>query len=236
MQIEIRNLVKNYYLEDAEVPVLRAIDLDIQAGDLVALTGPSGVGKSTLLHILGTLDEPSSGQVRMDGVDVFAQSAAAVADFRNRNIGFVFQFHHLLPEFTALENVMMPALVSRVSPSVAKSRAEALLEEVGLSHRMQHRPGELSGGEQQRVALARALVNEPRLLLADEPTGNLDEQTGAGIHEIIENLNQTRGITAVVVTHNPRLANRMPKRIQLSQNGVERGTYGDPRAPDAVSP
>lgn len=227
MQIEIRNLVKNYYLEDAEVPVLRAIDLDIQAGDLVALTGPSGVGKSTLLHILGTLDVPSSGQVRMDGVDVFAQSAAAVADFRNRNIGFVFQFHHLLPEFTALENAMMPALVSRVSPSVAKNRAETLLEEVGLSHRMQHRPGELSGGEQQRVALARALVNEPRLLLADEPTGNLDEQTGAGIHEIIENLNQTRGITAVVVTHNPRLANRMPKRIQLNQNGVERGTYGD---------
>lgn len=235
MQIEIRELVKNYYLEDAEVPVLRSLDLDIQAGDLVALTGPSGVGKSTLLHILGTLDIPSSGHVRMDGVDVFAQSAAAVADFRNRNIGFVFQFHHLLPEFTALENAMMPALVSRVSPSAARSRAEALLEEVGLAHRMQHRPGELSGGEQQRVALARALVNEPRLLLADEPTGNLDEQTGAGIHEIIESLNQTRGITAVVVTHNPRLANRMPKRVQLSQHGVERGTYGEDDAPEAAS-
>lgn len=226
MNIQVRRLAKTYVLDRHEVPVLRAIDMTLSTGDLVALTGPSGVGKSTLLHVLGTLDSPTSGSLTMDGVDVSSLSPAALAAFRNRHIGFVFQFHHLLPEFSALENVMMPALISRTAPRIAAERAEKLLDEVGLSDRMHHRPGELSGGEQQRVALARALVNEPRLLLADEPTGNLDEQTGAGIHEVIAGLNRRRGITALVVTHNPRLAQRMPRCLQLTRAGLSEGAYG----------
>lgn len=225
MRIEVVGLSKSYFLEGAEIPVLRGLDLTIESGELVALTGPSGVGKSTLLHVLGTLDAPTRGRVLMEGLDVFAQTPAGVADFRNRNIGFVFQFHHLLPEFSALENVMLPARVARVPEGRALARAKDLLAEVSLVHRMGHRPGELSGGEQQRVALARALVNEPRLLLADEPTGNLDEATGAGIHELIARLNRERGITALVVTHNPRLALKMPKCLQLTHEGVKEGAY-----------
>ncbi len=221
MRIEVRGLHKSYWLNDAEIPVLKGVDLVIEGGEYVAITGPSGVGKSTLLHVLGTLDIPSAGSVFMDGIDVFAQSPAEVARFRNKNIGFVFQFHHLLPEFTALENAMMPSLISRKPSSDAMRRAKELLNEVGLGHRTHHRPGELSGGEQQRVALARALMNDPRILLADEPTGNLDEATGAGIHEIIERLNRERGVTAIVVTHNPRLADRMSRRIRLGKDGVD---------------
>lgn len=225
MRVEARGLSKSYFIGGQEIPVLAGIDLVIEPGQFVSLTGPSGVGKSTLLHVLGTLDVPTGGQVLMDGADVFDQSPAGIADFRNRNIGFVFQFHHLLPEFSALENTMMPALVARVPKAQAMKRAKELLGEVGLGHRLDHRPGELSGGEQQRVALARALVNEPRLLLADEPTGNLDERTGAGIHELIERLNQERGITALVVTHNPRLALRMPRRVQLTREGMKEGAF-----------
>ena len=220
MRIEVRGLSKRYWLNDQEIPVLDHLDLVIESGEYVSLTGPSGVGKSTFLHVLGTLDAPTSGQVLSDGVDVWQQSPAAIARFRNANIGFVFQFHHLLPEFTALENVMMPARIARLSQAVAEKRARSLLDDVGLGHRVEHRPGELSGGEQQRVALARALMNEPKVLLADEPTGNLDENTGAGIHEIIERLNKERGITAIVVTHNPRLAERMRRRLHLDKNGL----------------
>ncbi|MBI1946677.1 MAG: ABC transporter ATP-binding protein [Deltaproteobacteria bacterium] len=220
MRIEIRDLHKSYWMNDAEIAVLRALDVVIEPGQYVSLTGPSGVGKSTFLHVLGTLDTPSKGQVIFDGVDLWQEPPAAIARFRNKFIGFVFQFHHLLPEFTALENVLMPSRIQRAPHGPAERRAKELLAEVGLAHRIEHRPGELSGGEQQRVALARALMNEPKVLLADEPTGNLDEATGAGIHEIVERLNRERGITAIVVTHNPRLAARMPRRLHLDRTGL----------------
>jgi lipoprotein-releasing system ATP-binding protein len=238
MKIEARGLNKSYWMNEMEIPVLKGIDLTIESGEYAAITGPSGVGKSTLLHVLGTLDTPSGGQVLMDGVDIWTQAPAAIARFRNTNIGFVFQFHHLLPEFTALENTMLPGRVQRVPVPQAERRARELLMEVGLAHRMDHRPGELSGGEQQRVALARALMNEPQLLLADEPTGNLDEHTGAGIHEIIEKLNRERGITAVVVTHNPRLAERFRRRLHLDKAGLHDLSAGAarPSAPEHEAP
>jgi lipoprotein-releasing system ATP-binding protein len=220
MTIEATDLRKTYWLHGQPIEVLRGVSVTIKAGELVSLTGPSGAGKSTLLHVLGTLDVPSGGAVVMDGVDVWKLTTGAIARFRNERIGFVFQFHHLLPEFTALENVMMPGLVGRRNNAQVMKRAKELLAEVGLGHRFDHRPGELSGGEQQRVALARALVNDPRILLADEPTGNLDERTGEGIHEIIERLNRERGITAIIVTHNPRLAERMPRRLHLDRDGL----------------
>ncbi|HET7755143.1 MAG TPA: ABC transporter ATP-binding protein [Anaeromyxobacteraceae bacterium] len=195
--------------------VLRGLDLEIARGDLVALTGPSGAGKSTFLHILGTLDSPTTGSVVFDGEDVFARDSAGLAAFRGASLGFVFQSHHLLPEFTAAENAMMPALVRRLSRADARRRAEAVLELVGLGDRMDHKPGELSGGEQQRVALARALCLEPRLVLADEPTGNLDPRTAEGIHQLLQDLNSRLGITMVVVTHNEVLASALPRRLHL---------------------
>ncbi len=221
MRIEATDLRKTYWLHGQPIEVLRGVSVRIEPGELVSLTGPSGAGKSTLLHVLGTLDVPTGGKVVMDGVDVWKQTTGAIARFRNERIGFVFQFHHLLPEFTALENVMMPGLVGRRSSAAVMKRAKELLGEVGLGHRFEHRPGELSGGEQQRVALARALVNDPKILLADEPTGNLDERTGEGIHEIITRLNAERGITALIVTHNPRLAERMPRRLHLDRDGLK---------------
>jgi lipoprotein-releasing system ATP-binding protein len=220
MKIQATALQKTYYLNEQEVPVLRGIDLTIESGEFISLTGASGVGKSTLLHILGTLDSPTSGQVLLDGSDVFAQKPADIARFRNDKIGFVFQFHHLLPEFSALENVMVPLLIRRQTDAIAAKAAREWLDVVGLSHRVGHKPGELSGGEQQRVALARALVSNPNLLLADEPTGNLDENTGAGIIELMKKLNRERGITVLVVTHNPRLANEAPRRLVLQKNGI----------------
>lgn len=232
MSIEVRGLTKHYWMHGQRIQVLKGVDVAIQAGELVSLTGPSGAGKSTLLHVLGTLDTPSGGEIVMDGIEVWRQTPAAIARFRNERIGFVFQFHHLLPEFTALENVMMPGRIARRPFAVVEARARELLNEVGLVHRIEHRPGELSGGEQQRVALARALMNEPKILLADEPTGNLDENTGRGIHEIIERLNRERGITAVVVTHNPRLAERMPRRLHLDRDGL----HDSARASAATTP
>ncbi len=215
--VRIEGLAKTYLMGDKRLEVLRGIDLDIAEGELVALTGPSGAGKSTFLHLLGTLDVPTRGQLLFDGEDVFERGEEGLASFRNQTIGFVFQSHHLLPEFTALENTMMPALIRRVSRAEARRRATEMLAEVGLADRMEHRPGELSGGEQQRVAVARALCLRPRLLLADEPTGNLDPQTAEGIHALLTQLNARLGITAVVVTHNERLANALPRRLRIEQ-------------------
>ena len=213
--VAIRGLRKNYWLEDQEIRVLQGIDLDIRPGERISVTGASGSGKSTFLHVLGTLDVPDAGTVEFQGEDVFRKSPAQLAAFRNRSIGFVFQFHHLLPEFSALENVAMPAMIQRLNPTEAEDRAMAMLERVSLAHRVSHRPGELSGGEQQRVALARALVMQPQLLLADEPTGNLDEVTAAGIHELLDQLNAESGLTIVVVTHSSKLAARLPRRLRM---------------------
>jgi lipoprotein-releasing system ATP-binding protein len=179
------------------------------------LVGASGAGKSTLLHILGALDRPSSGVVVYKGQDLFSKADRELADFRSQNIGFVFQFHHLLPEFTALENVMMPALIARRESRQADQYARTLLEEVGLGHRLQHRPGELSGGEQQRVAIARALVMEPELLLADEPTGNLDARTSGAIHDLLSRIQKQTGVSMVVVTHNERIAAGMERVVHM---------------------
>jgi lipoprotein-releasing system ATP-binding protein len=202
------------------IEVLRGIDLDLAPGALVSIVGASGVGKSTLLHLLGTLDVPTAGSISFDGVDVTSLSARALATFRNRSIGFVFQFHHLLPEFTALENVMMPGLISRLSRKESRERAGCLLERVGLSERLHHRPGELSGGEQQRVALARALLLSPRLLLGDEPTGNLDTKTGQDMHDLFFELNRELGMTLLLVTHNNELAGRAYRKLRMIDGRV----------------
>jgi lipoprotein-releasing system ATP-binding protein len=222
--IRVEALGKTYLMGAKRLDVLRGLDLEIAAGELVALTGPSGAGKSTFLHVLGTLDAPSAGRILFDGEDVFARGEEALASFRNETVGFVFQSHHLLPEFTALENAMMPALIRRRPRGEARDRAVEMLEVVGLGERLDHRPGELSGGEQQRVALARALCLKPRLLLADEPTGNLDPATADGIHALLRQLNATLGITAVVVTHNEQLAAALPRRLRLLQGRLERET------------
>ena len=214
-RVEIRQLRKAYEHGGQKLEVLRGIDLMVGAGEMVAVVGSSGAGKSTLLHVLGTLDQPSAGAVLYDGVEVTRMAPAQMADFRNRTIGFVFQFHHLLPEFTAVENCAMPALIAGLGRAEATDRAKKLLDRVGLSHRMTHRPGELSGGEQQRVALARALVMEPRVLLADEPTGNLDTHTGEEMHKLVVELNRDFGMTLVVVTHNPDFAARLPRRVRM---------------------
>jgi lipoprotein-releasing system ATP-binding protein len=218
--VEIRQLFKSYWLHGKRIDVLRGVTVEIERGELVSLVGASGAGKSTFLHVLGTLDAPAAGEVRVDGQDLFALEDADQARFRNRTIGFVFQSHYLLPEFTALENVAMPALIQRMERTEALRRARALLERVGLASRVDHRPGELSGGESQRVALARALVLEPALLLADEPTGNLDPVTGEGIHQVLREVNRDLGITAVVVTHNEALARSMPRRLRLAGGQV----------------
>jgi lipoprotein-releasing system ATP-binding protein len=201
--------------------VLRGVDLEIRDGEMLVIVGPSGAGKSTLLHCIGTLDVPTRGSIRLAGEEVTALPSSRLAELRNRTIGFVFQFHHLLPEFNAVENVMMPGLVQGRSKRELDARARALLEEVGLKERVLHRPGELSGGEQQRVALARALLLEPKILLADEPTGNLDSATSAQIHELLFAINKQRGTTIVVVTHNPSLADIMPRVVTMRDGLVE---------------
>jgi lipoprotein-releasing system ATP-binding protein len=218
--IQINNLQKTFIKDGHRIEVLKGLDIEIVKGQSLAVAGASGAGKSTLIHIIGTLDHPTSGEVLFDGVDVFTWPEKRLSDFRNRKIGFVFQFHNLLPEFTALENVMMPALIQRIPKAEAKRRAEAILDEVGLGDRITHKPGELSGGEQQRVALARALILEPETLLADEPTGNLDTETGKKIEDTLLALNRTRGITLIVVTHNPSLAGRMSQHIGLSDGRI----------------
>ena len=216
VMVRLQGLSKGFDASGSRLDVLKDIDYDIMAGDTIAVVGASGIGKSTLLNILGTLDKPDAGNLYFKDQDVFAYSDAKLAAFRNRAIGFVFQFHHLLPEFTALENVMMPRLISGESKEAAASHAEMLLERVGLSSRSTHRVGELSGGEQQRVALARALVLGPSVLLADEPTGNLDKRTSDKIHRLLVELNQELGMTLIVVTHNMELAALMDKQLTLA--------------------
>ncbi|MGO9621691.1 MAG: ABC transporter ATP-binding protein [Desulfobaccales bacterium] len=214
-KIRVRGLVKTFKNNGIQVPVLTGVDLDIPQGETLAVLGASGVGKSTLLHILGTLERPSSGEILWEGTNVFAMDDKPLAAFRNRKLGFVFQFHHLLPEFNALENVMMPALIARELQGLARDKAEAILVRVGLKDRLSYRISRLSGGEQQRVAVARALVLEPEVLLADEPTGNLDPKSGARVQELILELNRERGLTSVIVTHNQELARSLDRRITL---------------------
>ena len=214
--LEVRNLRKTYTTGPNRIEVLKGIDLELDAGTTTALVGASGAGKSTLMHLLGALDRPTAGTVSFHGEDIFKKNDRQLAAFRNRNIGFVFQFHHLLPEFTALENVMMPALIARMTKSIARAKAEELLNDVGLGERMTHRPGELSGGEQQRVAIARALALGPELLLADEPTGNLDIKTSDGVYAMLAELQIRKGLTVIIVTHNERLASAMGDTVRLA--------------------
>ncbi|MCJ7663933.1 MAG: ABC transporter ATP-binding protein [Desulfobacterales bacterium] len=213
--LQVRGLQKVFKKGDTEIYALKGIDLTVRRGDRVAIAGASGAGKTTLLHILGTLDRPSQGEVLYQGVDIFSRPQGALAELRNRDIGLVFQSYNLLPEFNALENTMMPALIQGMDKKEAQQQAEEILTEVGLKDRMRHKPGELSGGEQQRVAVARALVLRPVLLLADEPTGNLDSKTGERVIRLILTLNQVKGVTLIVVTHNEALARRFPQRISL---------------------
>lgn len=214
--IQVQQLFKSFGNGTKKVEVLRGIDLTFFQGERAAIVGASGVGKTTLLHILGTLDRPTAGTVLHGGRDIFTLNERDLALFRNREIGFVFQFHHLLPEFNALENTMMPCLIQGMSKKEASLRAEAILTLVGLKERLSHKPGELSGGEQQRVAVARALVLEPKILLADEPTGNLDSKTGESVFALLQELNRMKNVTLVIVTHNPSLAAQMPRQILLT--------------------
>lgn len=213
--IDVRGLHKTFFTNGNRVDVLKGLDLIVKKAETIAIVGASGVGKSTLLHIMGTLERPTKGTIYYRHRDVFLSNEYELARFRNRKIGFVFQFHHLLPEFNALENVMTPMLIGGVKKSEATDRAEEMLYRVGLKDRLRHRIGELSGGEQQRVAVARSLVFRPEVVLADEPTGNLDGQTGGEIHDLLLKLNKEEGVTVVVVTHNLDLACKMETRVRL---------------------
>ena len=214
--IRASGLSKHYGEGEHAIRVLEDLDLEIRRTERVAIIGESGVGKSTLLHILGTLDRPSTGTVVLDGQDLFALPDPELAAWRNHEIGFIFQFHHLLPDFSALENVMMPGLIAGLGWPDARKRAEEMLAKVGLSERLTHRPGELSGGEQQRVAVARALLLGPRVILADEPTGNLDPVTGEGVLRLLLALNHEMGVTMVIVTHSEKLAAAMDRTLRLN--------------------
>jgi len=224
--LEARGLVKSYTVGGTVLTVLRDLDLEVQAGEMVAIVGASGVGKSTLLHLLGGLDRADAGAIAIDGARLTVLDDAEVVRFRNHSVGFVFQFHHLLPEFSAVENVMMPGLIRGDAKKKMEQRARELLAEVGLSHRETHRPGEMSGGEQQRVAIARALTLEPKLLLADEPTGNLDTATSDAVHDLFFEINEKHGTTIVVVTHNPSFAQRMPRVVEMSDGKIVRDQRG----------
>lgn len=211
MLLKAHNLTKSY----GSVNVLRGIDVEIDKGEFITIIGKSGAGKSTLLHILGTLDKPDRGSVKIFDEDITAYSHDKLADFRNQHIGFIFQFHHLLPEFNAYENVIIPAMIAQKKEAEYKKKAEGLLDYLGLSNRLTHKPNELSGGEQQRVAIARALINDPSIIMADEPTGNLDSSTSAEIHQLISNLRQELNITFVIVTHNNELAELSDRSLRM---------------------
>ncbi len=213
--VEARGLNKSYVVANNRLHVIRDLDLDVEQGEMVAIIGASGAGKSTLLHLVGGLDRPDSGEVRVGEVAVGRISDAALVAFRNKHVGFVFQFHHLLPEFSAIENAEMPLRIARIATSEARPRAQALLTRVGLGERLDHRPGMLSGGEQQRVAVARALVMQPTLLLADEPTGDLDEATADALHALLRDMHAEFGLTAIIATHNSRLASQCDRVMRL---------------------
>ena len=217
--VTVERLNKYYQVGAQRIHVLRDLELDVKKGEMLAIVGASGVGKSTLLHALGGLDRIDSGSIRIEDHELAAMTDAALVEFRNRNVGFVFQFHHLLPEFDALENVEMPMRIAREPVSEAQGRATALLTRVGLGERLEHRPGMLSGGEQQRVAVARALVMKPALLLADEPTGDLDETTADSLHALLREMHAEYGLTSIIATHNPRLATACDRvlRLELGQ-------------------
>jgi lipoprotein-releasing system ATP-binding protein len=218
--IHAENVYKHYMRQQTRVEVLQGVQMEIAAGEMVAVVGPSGAGKSTLLHLLGGLDRPSSGVICYNGVPLYDLRDEQLADFRNRQIGFVFQFHHLLPEFSALENAMMPALIQRRAKHKAREEAQQLLMRVGLGDRLHHRPGELSGGEQQRVAVARALVNAPSVVFADEPTGNLDRTMSRSLQQLLRQLNQERRQTFVIVTHDREFAAQMDRVVSLMDGKV----------------
>lgn len=214
-------LCKSYVTEGGEIQVLKNIDLSVFAGEIVAIVGPSGAGKSTLLHLLGALDRPSSGEVIVGGTPLSKLSERGLAEFRNRHLGFVFQFHHLLPEFTALENVMLPAMIAGKNGQALRERAAGLLREVNVQHRLTHRPGQLSGGEQQRVAVARALMNDPPVVLADEPSGNLDHASSESLHQLLWQLSRRDRRTFVIVTHNLELAKRADRVVELFDGRIK---------------
>ena len=218
--LQARGLSKSYHLSAVDVRVLDSFDLDVEEGEMLAVVGPSGVWKSTLLHLLGGLDRADSGSVRVAGEDLGSMTADPLAEFRNRHVGFVFQFHHLLPEFSAVENVAMPAWIGRFPREEALEKASNLLAELGLSDRMQHYPGQLSGGEQQRVAIARALLVDPSLLLADEPTGNLDTETSERVFDLMRALHLERKLTSVIVTHNRELASKCDRVLEMTRRNT----------------
>lgn len=224
-QIVLSGITKGYSVGENRYDVLKDLDFQVEKGSTIAIVGASGIGKSTLLHIIGTLDRPDSGRLFYNGMNVFTFSDEQLAEFRNEKIGFVFQFHHLLPEFSAMENVSMPLLIRGMPMDQAEAEAETILIRVGLKDRLLNRPGELSGGEQQRVAIARALVRKPGVLLADEPTGNLDKKNGEHVHELLKELNSELGMTTLVVTHNMALASCMETSVTLVEGQIKNGYH-----------
>jgi lipoprotein-releasing system ATP-binding protein len=225
--VQVRDVYKSFTSAMGELEVLKGIDLDVIAGEMLGIVGASGAGKSTLLYALGALEKPSKGTVLFKGEDVFRLTDRKLSEFRNRNIGFIFQLYHLLPDFTVLENIILPALIGNRSLDEATAAAKELLSQLGLTGRLEHKPGELSGGEQQRVAIARALVNKPTLVLADEPTGNLDSRTGEEIYRLLRDINLTQNQTFVIVTHNNELADKMDRVLYLVDGKVSWIVKGD---------